>query len=246
MKKIEKNNLLPMYFQIKEILKELIENEELKPGDMIPPEREICSIQQVSRMTVNKAIMSLVNEGILYREQGKGTFVAEPKRKQILTKLKGFTEEMLDRGLKTETKIISFTINEVTKQIKSILEMPDSENKVIEITRLRIFNEEPMGIETVWLPYNLFPDMTLAMVQGQSLYRIFKEQYNYYPKRAKQTIEPIILNDYECELLNQKKGSVAMLFWRNTYTADGMQMEYNKSIYRSDTYKYEIIIEDNQ
>ncbi|WP_026883181.1 GntR family transcriptional regulator [Clostridium akagii] len=246
MKKIEKHNPLPMYFQIKEILKELIENEELKPGDMIPPEREICSIQQVSRMTVNKAIMSLVNEGILYREQGKGTFVSKPKKKQVLTKLKGFTEEMLDRGLRTETKIISFTVNEVTKQIKSILEMPDSETKVIQITRLRIFNGEPMGIEIVWLPYNLFPNMTEEMVSGQSLYGIFKEKYNYQPKKAKQTIEPIILNDYECDLLNQKKGSVAMLFWRNTYTAEGIQIEYNKSIYRSDIYKYEIIIEDNQ
>ncbi len=245
MKKIEKGNPLPMYFQIKEILSEMIENEELKSGDMIPPERELCRIQQVSRMTVNKAIMSLVNEGILYREQGKGTFVAEPKKKQILTKLKGFTEEMLDRGLKTETKIISFTINEVTKQIKSILKMPDGENKVIEITRLRIFNGEPLGIEIVWLPYNLFPDMTIGMVQGQSLYRVFKEKYNYYPKKAKQTIEPIILNDYECDLLNQKD-SIAMLFWRSTYTAEGMRIEYNKSIYRSDIYKYEIIIEDNE
>lgn len=246
MKNIERNNPLPMYFQIKEILSEMIENEELKPGDMIPPEREICSIQQVSRMTVNKAIMSLVNEGILYREQGKGTFVAEPKKKQTLTKLKGFTEEMLDRGLKTETKIISFKINEVTKQIKSILKMPQGQNKVIEITRLRIFNNEPLGIETVWLPYNLFPNMTKDTVQGQSLYRVFKEKYNYYPKKAKQTIEPVILNDYECELLNQNKGSIAMLFWRNTCTQDGVRIEYNKSVYRSDTYKYEITIEDNE
>ncbi len=59
----------------------MIENEELKPGDAVPTERELCEIQGVSRMTVNKAIMSLVNEGLLYREQGKGTFVAKPKRK---------------------------------------------------------------------------------------------------------------------------------------------------------------------
>ncbi len=57
----------------------MIENEELKPGDAVPTERELCEIQGVSRMTVNKAIMSLVNEGLLYREQGKGTFVAKPK-----------------------------------------------------------------------------------------------------------------------------------------------------------------------
>lgn len=75
------------------ILQEMIENEELLPGDTIPTERELCEIQKISRMTVNKAILSLVSEGILYREQGKGTFVAKKKEKQQLTKLKSFTEE---------------------------------------------------------------------------------------------------------------------------------------------------------
>lgn len=80
MKIVSKSSPLPLHYQLKMILQEMIENEELLPGDTIPTERELCEIQKISRMTVNKAILSLVSEGILYREQGKGTFVAKKRR----------------------------------------------------------------------------------------------------------------------------------------------------------------------
>lgn len=243
MRIVSKVNPLPLYYQLKEILQEMIENEELKPGDMIPAERELCEIQCVSRMTVNKAIMYLVNEGIIYREQGKGTFVSAPKEKQQISKLKGFTEEMEDKGLKSQTKILSFKLKPATKQIKTILEIEDSQIQLIEIKRLRFSNDEPLAIETVWLPHHLFNDMTTDMIDGKSLYSIFRELYGINPIKAKQTIEPIILSEYESKLLNQNPNSIALMFKRTTYSKDGTPIEYTNSIYRSDRYKYEIILE---
>ena len=243
MRIVSKFNPLPLYYQLKEILQEMIENEELKPGDMLPAERELCEIQGVSRMTVNKAIMYLVNEGILYREQGKGTFVSASKEKQQISKLKGFTEEMEDKGLKSQTTILCFKLKPATKQIKTILEIEDSQIKLIEIKRLRFSNDEPLAIETVWLPLHLFKDMTTDMIEGKSLYSIFREKYGINPIKAKQTIEPIILSEYECSLLNQKPNSIALMFKRTTYTEDGTPIEYTNAIYRSDRYKYEIILE---
>jgi len=243
MRIVSKINPLPLYYQLKEILQEMIENEELKPGDMIPAERELCELQGVSRMTVNKAIMYLVNEGIIYREQGKGTFVSSPKEKQQISKLKGFTEEMEDKGVKSQTKILSFKLKPATKQIKKILEIEDSQINLIEVKRLRFSNDEPLAIETVWLPQHLFNDMTKDMIEGKSLYSIFREQYGINPIKAKQTIEPIILSEYECKLLNQNPNSIALMFKRTTYSNDGTPIEYTNSIYRSDRYKYEIILE---
>jgi GntR family transcriptional regulator len=243
MRIVSKINPLPLYYQLKEILQEMIENEELKPGDMIPAERELCELQGVSRMTVNKAIMYLVNEGIIYREQGKGTFVSSPKEKQQISKLKGFTEEMEDKGFKSQTKILSFKLKPATKQIKKILEIEDSQINLIEVKRLRFSNDEPLAIETVWLPQHLFNDMTKDMIEGKSLYSIFREQYGINPIKAKQTIEPIILSEYECKLLNQNPNSIALMFKRTTYSNDGTPIEYTNSIYRSDRYKYEIILE---
>ncbi len=163
----------------------MIENEELKPGDAVPTERELCEIQGVSRMTVNKAIMSLVNEGLLYREQGKGTFVAKPKENKEIAGLKSFSEIMQDKGLKTETRILFFHIKEATKKIKSVLNLSDDNNKVIEISRLRMCEGEPVAIETVWIPHNLCSDMERQTIEGKSLYETFKNKYNYFPEKSK-------------------------------------------------------------
>ncbi|ENK1242817.1 GntR family transcriptional regulator [Clostridium sporogenes] len=241
MKIVSKESPIPLHYQIKEILQEMIENEELKPGDAVPTERELCIIQGVSRMTVNKAIMSLVNEGLLYREQGKGTFVAKPKQNKEIAGLKSFSEIMQDKGIKTETRILFFNIKKATKRIKSILNLSDDNNKVIEISRLRIAEGEPVAIENVWIPHYLCSDIDRQTIEGKSLYETFKNKYNYFPEKAKQTIEPIILNEDECEFLNQDENALALMFRRTTYIKNEVPIEYTKAIYRSDIYKYELV-----
>ena len=242
MKKISRDNPIPLHYQLKEILQEMIENEDLKPGQAIPPEREICEIQGVSRMTVNKAIMSLVNEGLIYREQGKGTFVSVEKVNQEISRLKGFTEQMSENGVLSKTKILSYKIIEATKQHKFELKMPEDEIEIIEIKRLRFSDEQPVAIETAWIPYYLFKGMTREVIEDKSLYSIMREKYGYHPYKAKQTIEPIMLNEYESKLLNQENRALALIFRRTTYLENETPIEYTKAIYRSDKYKYEIIL----
>lgn len=242
MRKISKENPLPLHYQLKEVIQEMVDNEELLPGQAIPPEREICEFQGVSRMTVNKAILTLVNEGVLYREQGRGTFVSKSKVKQELDHLKGFTEEMSEKGLKADSKILSFSIKEATKKNREVLEMNDNDKLVIEINRLRLLNDEPYSIETAWIPHKLCPDLTKELVDGKSLYKIFKVKYGYVLEKAKQTIEPIILNEYQSEILNLNENSLALLLKRTTYLNDNTPIEHTKEIYRSDKYKYEIIL----
>lgn len=242
MRKISKQNPLPLYYQLKEIIQEMIENEKLNPGDIVYPERELCEIYGISRMTARKAIMALVNEGVLYREQGRGTFVAEPKTKHQLSQLKGFTDEMRERGFKTHTRILSFQIREATKKIKEHLGMDDKSSKVIEIRRLRIINDEPFAIEIVWLPFDMCSNLQLDKIEGKSLYKILEGQYGYMLDYAKQTIEPIVLNEYESDLLKIEAKSLALLFRRKTYLDDGRVIEYTKAIYRSDKFKYEVLL----
>ena len=107
---------------------------------------------------------------------------------------------------------------------------------------MRICESEPIALETVWIPRNLFPDMTRETIEGKSLYQVFKEKYGYNPKKAKQTIEPIILNEYESELLEQQNNALALMFRRVTTMENEIPIEYTKAIYRSDRYKYEIIL----
>src|SRR6059058_1119123 len=110
MNAIYRNSPLPLYFQLKEIMRERIRSDEWKPGDLIPSERELSEKYGISRMTARQAITELVNEGLFYREQGKGTFVSHLKISQQLIRLTGFTEDIRARGQRPDTKVLSATM----------------------------------------------------------------------------------------------------------------------------------------
>jgi len=239
MKRINSNSPVPMYYQIKETIQTMIDEGEFIEGDIIPPERELCETFQVSRMTVNKAIMTLVNEGTLYRQQGKGTYVADKKIKQSL-QVKGFTEQMKEKGLESSTITLDFReVKASQMQIKK-LKLDKESELLIEITRLHKIEKQPFALETVWIPRKLCKDLKKEDIQGKSLYTVLNLKYGYEPNRARQTIEPIMLNDFESEQLNQKAQALALKFRRLTYLKDGRPFELTKEIYRSDQYKYEI------
>src|SRR5260221_8871925 len=107
MNAIYKNSPLPRYYQLKEIMRERVRAGEWKPGDLIPCERELGEKYGISRMTARQALTELVNEGLFYREQGKGTFVSQRKITQQLIPLTGFTEDIRERGQRPGTKVLS-------------------------------------------------------------------------------------------------------------------------------------------
>lgn len=239
MKKVDKESPLPLYYQLKQIICELIENDELKPNDSIPSERELCEYHGVSRMTVNKAIISLVNEGLVYREQGKGTFVSKVKEHQQLSNLLGLTEEMRLRGLTVNTRILSFKKKPATKKIQKALLMNEKQD-VFEITRLRCVSGEPYSLETAYIPVNLCSQLTAEMIQNQSLYEVLSVHFGLEVEYAYQTIEPILVNDYESDMLQVEKNALALLFSRQTYLKNDIPIEVTKAIYRGDRYKFEV------
>jgi len=242
MKKVDKQSPLPRYYQLKEIMRDMIENEQLKPGDTVPTERELCEYHEISRMTARKAIIELVHEGILFREQGKGTFVAKPKVRQNVSELVGFTEEMKKKGLTVETKILDFKIKEPTTKIKKQLNL-QTIDKVFEILRLRLVEGEPYAIEKAWIPEKYARGFKEEELEGYSLYKVLEEKYGIRLSHGKQTMEPIILTSYESSLLGVREDILGLLFERRTFTDDDNPIEFTKSVYRSDRYKFEITLD---
>ena len=103
---IHRNSPIPIYYQLKEILLKKIRTGEWVPGALIPSERELCETYGISRMTARQAISDLVNEGVCYREQGRGTFVSPRKIQQQLQHLSGFTDDIRARGQLPGTKVL--------------------------------------------------------------------------------------------------------------------------------------------
>src|SRR5690348_17809161 len=124
MNTIFRNSPVPRYHQLKEILRERVRSGEWQPGDLIPSERELSESYSISRMTARQAITDLVNEGVFYREQGKGTFVSRNKITQQLMRLTGFTEDMSARGQHPSTQVLSAQVCPADEQVAEHLRVP--------------------------------------------------------------------------------------------------------------------------
>ncbi|WP_042464159.1 GntR family transcriptional regulator [Neobacillus dielmonensis] len=235
---IRKDSPIPIYYQLQELIKDLIDKGELKPGDLIPPEREYAEKLQISRMTVRQALTQLVNEGYLYRIQGKGTFVSERKIEQPLHQLRSFTEDMVSRGLKPGSQLISFEVIPATIQIASQLGIQEY-GPVYEIKRIRLADDVPMALESNYISANLVKGLTEQIVK-KSVYAFIEEQLNFTIDHASQVIEASIASDVESEYLRIKKGSPIMLIQQQTFLKDGTPVEYVRSSYRADRYKFMI------
>lgn len=235
---INKNSPVPIYYQLEELIKDLIEKGELSLGDALPAEREYAERFQISRMTVRQAFTKLVNDGFLYRVQGKGTFVAERKLEQPLQGLTSFTEDMKKRGMKPGIQLIHFELIPATKKIAHQLSISEH-SPVYEIKRVRLADDVPMALETNYISANLMKGLTEEIV-NQSLYAHMEDKLGLKIDYATQTIESVISSQAEADYLKIKSGAPVLLIERNTFLYDGTPIEYVKSIYRADRYKFMI------
>lgn len=242
MRRVQKQSRIPIYAQLQEIITEMIDNEELQAHDSIPTEHEFCAFHDISRMTVRTAIMTLVNEGVLYREQGKGTFVAPKKPNYQLSGLKGLTAVMEELGYDVQTKVQSFAHVVCSKKIAHIIGIPVGQ-KAIRIRRLRFVDKEAYALETVWIDPEQYPNLTESTVEATSLYDIFRDTYGLIPAYTRQIVTPVRLNDVEKEFFALMDEPLGLMFERTTYTEDDKVIEYTKSVYRVDKHQFEMYLQ---
>ncbi len=238
---IDKNSPLPLYYQLEEQIKKSIETEEFQPGDALPSERELSESYQISRMTVRQAITNLVNKGYLFREKGKGTFVSNQKFEQNLQGLTSFTEDMKARNLVPGSKLLHFEIYPADHDIKAKLSLKDDE-LIYKIKRLRLANNDPIAVETSFLPVNLVPGLTPDKL-ASSIYTYIENDLKLTIGHASQTVEAAIVDAENQQHLKINKGVPILLIQRETYLENGTPLELVRSSYRADKYKFKIDIE---
>ena len=237
---IDKDSVVPIYHQLKLIIKEQIENQKWKYDESIPSERELCEQFGISRMTVRHAINDLVSEGVLYRKRGMGTFVAKPKIDQGLTKLTNFTSDMEQRGLVPGAKVIYVKTLPANKIIAEKLQIGENAI-VIELLRLRLASGEPMALEQTFLPYESTSAILNESLENKSLYQELRDKCNIHLTLAKQTLEiSTISNAEDSRLLEIDTGTPVLLIKRVTFSDRSVPIEYVQSLYRADRYKFSI------
>jgi len=230
-------NFVPLYVQIINHITEKIESGEYKEGQKIPSEAALAKEFGVSRITVTNAIQRMVQEGTLYRQQGKGTFVAKKKPvEHRLTSLLSFTEDMVSRGYRISSRLIAFELLPAPEKVRQALELP-KESPVWRIKRVRYADDEPMAIQTAYLPESLFPGLNEKGLGNNSLYKLLKETYHIQMTEAVEHYRVIVVRKEEdARLLNVATEFPALFSVRVSACSSGDKFEYTESILRGDRY----------
>lgn len=237
---IKKDSPIPIYYQLAELIQGQIDRGELQPGDSIPSEREYAETYQLSRMTVRQAITQLVNNGYLRRVKGVGTFVAEKKIEYTMHGINSFTEDMKARGMKPGSQILQFELIPAPARIAPHLAVKENE-PIYAIKRIRSADDVPMALETAYISANLIKGLTEEII-NQSLYKYIEEDLNLRIDYADQSIESSVANEMESKYLNIETGSPVLLIQRIAYLQNGTPVEFVRSSYRADRYKFMIHI----
>ena len=225
----------PLYLQLKRWIEDAIHGGAIKPGDALPSERDLALKVDVSRVTVRKAVLQLVKDGVLVQRHGSGTFVAPQTQRveQSLSQLTSFTEDMARRGMAVRSEWLDRGLYLPSPEETVILGL-SSGDQVARIARLRLSGDVPLAIERASLSGRVLPD---PLAVSDSLYRLLDKAGNR-PTRAIQRIRAANLGAEDAELLQVAVGSAGLNIERTSYLASGRVIEFTRSIYRGDTYDF--------
>ena len=235
---LDTSSPIPLYYQLKATIEDHIQSGHWKPGDRLPSESQLGQQFQISRTTIRQALGDLVNQGLLVRIQGKGTFVAEPRIQQRLARLTGFTQDMRARGQKAASQVLQLDVIPAPPQVGKPLQLSLDET-VIVLKRLRLADGTPMAVETAYLVYRLCKDLLNEDLAIYSLYSLLAQKLNLTPARAVQQLEATACPSLEARLLGIPKASPVLHIHRTTFDQHGQPFEQVESFYRGDRYVFQ-------
>lgn len=228
---------LPKYQRLRRRLLTVVE--ELGPHGLLPTERELAERYDVSRATVRQALGALEKAGVVYRVQGAGTFVAPATISKSLS-LTSFSEDMRARGLRPGSRVLVADEIAATEGVAEDLRLRSGDT-VLRLMRVRLADDEPMCLETAYLPAARVPGL-LQRDLSASLYESMND-YGIRPLRAEQVVEAVIPGEEESALLGMTPASPALRVHRIAFDQREQPVERTISIYRADRYDIRFAIQ---
>ena len=228
----------PLYRQIKALLLESLQSGAWRPGEAIPSEMELAGRYKVSQGTVRKAIDELAAENLLFRRQGKGTFVATHGERNVRFR---FLRLAPDSGEPdpVERELLEFRRSRASADVARVLELKPGEPMVM-IRRLLKFGGDPVVLEEVWLPGTLFKGLTAAAVSEHrgALYNLFEIQFGTRMVRAEERLKAAASDVTNAVLLCVQPGHPLLAVERVSYTYADKPVEWRRGLYKTDRYFY--------
>lgn len=233
---ILKDSHIPYYIQLKQKLRAQIRS--LQPHTPLSSEEELQRKYDVSRTVVRQALADMVNEGLIYRVKGKGSYVAPPKILEgQIQRLSSFYDEMVARGYDPVTLVLTQEVVEADARISERLDLPLGA-PALHLERLRLLNGEPFVLVTTYLPYDLVPGMQGISLSNQSMYRIMEQHFQLTVERSSRTLDAVSADAAEARLLGVKTGQPLLRLEVLSFLANGRPMEYSMALHRGDRARF--------
>lgn len=235
----------PLYDQLVDILAEKIEHE-YHAGDMISSERELSERYGLSRTTVRLALQELERLGLVVRQHGRGTFVADRSAQTTnLMQTYSFTEQMQTMGRDPLTTILEFSDLEADKNLSEHMGVRLGE-KLFKVKRLRSADGMPMMVERSYLPVRKFLTLKRPQLETMPLYDIIEKEFREKIAQAEEEFFASIARPADAHLLGISEGAPVLDLVRTTYNISNEVVEYTLSVARADQFKYRVTHRRNE
>lgn len=233
---------VPLYTQIKDMLRERILDGSYQPHQQMPSESEMINSFGVSRITVRQALNDLQNEGLIFKIHGKGTFVSQPKAFQDLGKLQGFGEAMRQMGYETFSRVVGIKTVSPSQQVAEKLGLAKRE-RVTELKRLRFLNRQPISLDITYLPLALGERLAKENLATRDVFLILENNFGISLGHADLQIGSALADEPLARQLRIEEGSPVLFIERLTHTGDGKPVDYEHLYYRGDAFQYKVRVD---
>jgi GntR family transcriptional regulator, N-acetylglucosamine utilization regulator len=231
---------VPKYYYLRESLREEIHK--WPTNYQIPSEAELCDAYNVSRTTVRKALDYLIFEGLLYRVQGKGTFVSPTKvLGRYIQSTAGFWKDARNQGLNLKTEVIEQQIIEANASVAKALKIKEG-TKVFNLVRLRSIDDVPVMLTPAFIPYDLCGGILAEDLSNQSFYQVLQERFGVSLNHGTQLIEAQPCSEEDAGLLEIEPGTPILVTIGLMYDHDGRPVEFSIAKSRGDRLRCEVKI----
>jgi GntR family transcriptional regulator len=224
----------PLYAQLASYIKIQIQSAVFKPGDKMIAENELGEILKVSRTTIRQCMNRLVDEGLLVRYRGKGSFIADQKIRRNINYMYNFTENIRNAGAVPSSVVFQKEVGPADQIIAEKLCLPPDNNRVFFLSRLRCANDEPVLLEKTYIPYYLCEGIETDDFSHASLYDLLSNRYSLNLFHAVETIEAVIISGDSQKKLKCKGMVPGYKIQRISYLESNTVFEYTTSVTRSD------------
>jgi GntR family transcriptional regulator len=238
---------IPLYYQIREALRDRIVHGDYGAGDQLPTEAELCEHFEVSLTTVRRALSGLTREGLVERTSGKGTFVRQLSPEWELGPLTSFSQEMQRRNLSPGSRLVKAEIVEADPRIIEALRLSGNRRRVFCLERIRLVCDDPFMIETAYLPIERFPKIEdIDWTENISLLHTMLETYHVPLIEIQDVIEPAVVTEQQAELLGIRAFSLALHIESSLYTLNNELFQFSDAIVSSQRSRYLVHMKSHQ